>query len=170
MIGKHGAICDCELVDRGDVNKRISPDFLWNTFFKSFGKLFLNIIQWLKLISFSNVCSVLQVNIFNNILVCCLIVGSVSFPFLVTPGFPDGTVVKNLPAMQEMWVQSLGQEDPLEEEMATTPVFLPGKSHEQGSLAGYSPWGHKKSDTTEWLRAQCVAQSLTCNRRFTSVN
>ena len=98
MIGKHGAICDCELVDRGDVNKRISPDFLWNTFFKSFGKLFLNIIQWLKLISFSNVCAVLQVNIFNNILVCCLIVGSVSFPFLVTPGFPDGTVVKNLPA------------------------------------------------------------------------
>ena len=36
-------------------------------------------------------------------------------------GFPDGTVVKNLPAMQEtqeMWIQSLDQEDPLEEEMA----------------------------------------------------
>jgi len=31
---------------------------------------------------------------------------------------------------QEMWVQSLGQEDPLEKEMTTTPVFLPGKSHE----------------------------------------
>ena len=30
-----------------------------------------------------------------------------------------------------------------------TPVFLPGKSHEQRSLAGYSPWGHKESDTTE---------------------
>ena len=58
-------------------------------------------------------------------------------------------MVKNLPAMQEMWVQSLGQEDPLEEEMATTPVFLPGKSHGQRSLAGYSPWGHKESDTTE---------------------
>ena len=28
-------------------------------------------------------------------------------------------------------------------------VFLPGKSHEQRSLAGYSPWGHKESDTTE---------------------
>ena len=48
-------------------------------------------------------------------------------------------MVKNLPAMQEMWVQSLGQEDPLEEEMATTPVFLPGKLHGQRSLAGYSP-------------------------------
>ena len=39
---------------------------------------------------------------------------------------------------------------PPEEEMAiTTPVFLPGESHGQGTLAGYSPWGHKESDTTE---------------------
>ena len=30
-----------------------------------------------------------------------------------------------------------------------TPVFLPGKSHEQKSLAGYSPWGRTESDTTE---------------------
>ena len=30
-----------------------------------------------------------------------------------------------------------------------TPVFLPGKSHEQRSLVGYSPWGHKESDMTE---------------------
>ena len=34
-------------------------------------------------------------------------------------GFSGGSVVKNLPAMQKMWVRSLGQEDPLEEEMAT---------------------------------------------------
>ena len=32
-----------------------------------------------------------------------------------------------------------------------TPVFLPGESHRQKSLVGYSPWGHKESDTTEWL-------------------
>ena len=31
----------------------------------------------------------------------------------------------------------------------STPVFLPGESHGQRSLAGYSPWGHKMSDTTE---------------------
>ena len=39
----------------------------------------------------------------------------------------------------------------LEEEMAvcSTPVFLPGESHGQRSLEGYSPWGHKESDTTE---------------------
>ena len=32
--------------------------------------------------------------------------------------------------------------------MATPPVFLPGKFHGQRSLAGYSPWGRKESDTT----------------------
>ena len=39
-------------------------------------------------------------------------------------GFPGGSVVKNLPAMQETWVQSLGQEYPLEEEMATHSSIL----------------------------------------------
>ena len=34
-------------------------------------------------------------------------------------GFPGGSVVKNLPAMQKTWVRSLGQEDSLEEGMAT---------------------------------------------------
>ena len=38
--------------------------------------------------------------------------------------------------MQETQVQSLSQEDPLEKEMATTPLFLPGKSHGQRSLVG----------------------------------
>ena len=33
--------------------------------------------------------------------------------------------------------------------MRSTPVLLPGKSHEQKSLVGYSPWGRKESDTTE---------------------
>ena len=32
-----------------------------------------------------------------------------------------------------------------------TPVFLPGESHGQRSLAGYSPWGHKELNTAEWL-------------------
>ena len=40
-------------------------------------------------------------------------------------------VVKNLPAVLETWVQSLGQEDPLEKEMAPTTVFLPGEFHGQ---------------------------------------
>ena len=58
-------------------------------------------------------------------------------------------LVKNLPAVQETQVRSLGWEDPLEKEMATTLVFLPVESHEQRSLAGYSPWGRKELDTTE---------------------
>ena len=60
-------------------------------------------------------------------------------------------MVKNLPAMQETWVPSLGQEDPLEKEWQTTPAFLPGKFQGQMSLVGYNPWCHKELDMTEWL-------------------
>ena len=52
-------------------------------------------------------------------------------------------LVKNLPAMQETWVRFLGREDPWRRKWQPTPVFLPGESHGQRSLAGYSPWGHK---------------------------
>ena len=41
-------------------------------------------------------------------------------------------------------IQSLGQEDLLEKETQSTPGLLPGKSHGQRGLAGYSPWGHKR--------------------------
>ena len=58
-------------------------------------------------------------------------------------------MVKNLSAMQEIQVWSLDQENPLEKEMATTPVFLPGESIGWRSLVGYSPRGRKESDTTE---------------------
>ena len=57
--------------------------------------------------------------------------------------------------MDAMQVRSLDQEDPWEESMATTPVFLPEKSHGQRSLEGYSPKGHKESDKTEQLNT-CV--------------
>ena len=60
-------------------------------------------------------------------------------------------MVKNPPAMWETGVRSLGWEDPLEEGMQPTLVFLPGEAHGQWSLAGYSPWGHKELDMTEWL-------------------
>ena len=55
-------------------------------------------------------------------------------------------MVKNLLGMWETQVRSLDWENPLEKGMATTPVFLPGKSHGQKSLMGYSPWGHKDLD------------------------
>ena len=50
-----------------------------------------------------------------------------------------------------MHVQSLGREDPLEEGMATHPSISAWRIHRQRSLVGYSPWGHKESDTTERL-------------------
>ena len=50
-----------------------------------------------------------------------------------------------------MQVWSLGQEDPLEKEMATHPVFLPRESHGHRSLVGYSPQGRKELDMTEQL-------------------
>ena len=66
-----------------------------------------------------------------------------------TLGFPCGSDTKSLPAMQDTQVQSLGQEDPLEKGMATTPVFLPGEFHGQRSLVCYSPSCCKELDTTE---------------------
>ena len=53
--------------------------------------------------------------------------------------------------MQKMSIRFLHWEDPLEREWLPTPVFLPGESHGQRSLADYSPWGHKKLHMSEWL-------------------
>ena len=60
--------------------------------------------------------------------------------------------VESVPSVKETWVQSLALEDPLRRKWQPTPVFLPGKSHGQRSLAGYSPWGRKESGMTEQLK------------------
>ena len=57
------------------------------------------------------------------------------------PGLPQWLSGKESTCQCRRWVQSLGQEDPLE----NAPVFLPGKSREQRSLVGYSPWGCKRA-------------------------
>ena len=67
----------------------------------------------------------------------------IGHPIQYSEAFLVAQLVKNLPAMQETWVQSLHWEDPLEKGKAT-PEFWPGESH-----GLYSPWGHKESDTTE---------------------
>ena len=59
--------------------------------------------------------------------------------------------VKNLPAMQETGVRSLGWDDPLEKGMSTRPSILAWRILWTESLAGYSPWGCKGSDMTERL-------------------
>ena len=70
-------------------------------------------------------------------------------------------VVKNLPAMQETWVQSLGWDEPcggghgnpLQYSCLENP-------HGQRGLVGYSPWGHKETDVAEWLNtAQWLRRS-----------
>ena len=60
-------------------------------------------------------------------------------------------MVKSLPAMQEMRIQSLVREDPLEEEMAIHSSILAGEFHGQRSLVGYSPWDRKQLDKTKRL-------------------
>ena len=70
-------------------------------------------------------------------------------------------MVKNPPIMQKThmtWVRSPGWEDPLEEDIEPTLVFLPEKSHGQRSLAGYSPRGRKELDTTEVTGYTCNPQ------------
>ena len=61
-------------------------------------------------------------------------------------GLPSGSVLKRLPATQEMQVPCLGWKDPLEE--MTTHSRILGKFHGQRSLTGYNPWSHKQSDMT----------------------
>ena len=65
-------------------------------------------------------------------------------PILVTQ------TVKNLSAMKETWVQTLGREDPPEKGMATHSIMLPGEFHGQRRLVGNnSPWGCKELDMTD---------------------
>ena len=60
-------------------------------------------------------------------------------------------MVKNLGAMQEILVQSLGWEDPLEKCMATHSSILAWRMPWMRSVVVYSQWGHKESDMTERL-------------------
>ena len=69
-----------------------------------------------------------------------------------------------------MQVRSLGLEDFLRKKWQPTPVFLPGESHGQRSLVGYSPWGCKESVTNECTHVhmhthtQPVINRLSTNR------
>ena len=63
-------------------------------------------------------------------------------------------MVKNLPAVQETWVRSLGREDPLENGMVSHSSILAWRiprAEEPVGQTSYSQLSHKESDTTEWL-------------------
>ena len=70
---------------------------------------------------------------------------------MLFPGGSDGFIAKNPSAMQEVWFDPWVMKILLRRKWQSTPVFLPGKFHGQRSLVGYSPRGHKESDTTEQL-------------------
>ena len=85
-------------------------------------------------------------------------------------------MVKRLLAMQERpgfdpWVGKI----PWRRKWQPTQVLLPRKFHGWRSLVGYSPWGHKQSDTTEWLhfhysiyknKSQAYSRPKCCKTRF----
>ena len=72
-------------------------------------------------------------------------------PTPVFLGFPVAQLVKNLSAMWETWVRSWVGKICWRRERLPTPVFWPGEVHGQRSLACYSLWGCKESDTTGQL-------------------
>ena len=77
-------------------------------------------------------------------------------------------MVKNLPAMQEvqeMQVQSLDGEDPLQKDMATHSVLLPGESHGQRSLVDYSPERVAKS----WTRLKQLSTHVLLSPKTVEV-
>jgi len=82
-------------------------------------------------------------------------------------------MVKKLPAIQRPRSDPWFRKIPWRREWQSAPVFLPGDSHGQRRLVGYSPWGHKESDTTEWLahthhcrkEGRCAVGCGECKRK-----
>ena len=73
-------------------------------------------------------------------------------------------MVNNPPAIQEIWVQSLGWEDPLEKGMTTHSDILAWRIQWTRSLAGFGPWGCNESDMTEQLTLHCRAKEESWER------
>ena len=91
----------------------------------------------------------------------------------ITEGFPGGTDGKesacqcrtHTKCRFDPWVWKI----PWRRKWQPTPVFLPGKSHRERNLVGYSPWGRKESDTTERLTLPLLLQaSRKHNKLFIS--
>ena len=86
------------------------------------------------------------------------------FCLLLIQGFPSGLAVENLPAVPEVQlaqVQSLGQEDPLEEEVATYSSILARKIPGSEELLRLQLWGCKELDATEHVHARVRARAHT---------
>jgi len=76
------------------------------------------------------------------------ILGLILIPSICSWSSLIAQLVKNLPAMQETWVQFLGQEDPLEKEMATHSSILAWRIPWTEEPGGLQPMGSQELDTT----------------------
>ena len=115
----------------------------------------------ISLILFINLCYFLICNISlkgNSMIFVTVHIGS--YVYMMASRWSSGRVCLPAQEMQDIWVRSPNQEDPLERKCQPTPVFLPGKFPGQRSLVGCSPWGCKESDMTAPL-------STHTNRYFT---
>ena len=85
-------------------------------------------------------------------------------------GFPSGTGSQESACQRRGWKRR--SFDPWSGNISSSrkwqpaPVFLPGESHGQRSLAGYSPWSHEESDTTEWVSTSTTATITILNNRL----
>ena len=94
-------------------------------------------------------CIVLEV-IFIELITEAVVIGYVDCEWRVWKGFPSGLDSKES-AVQETQVQSWIRNIPWRREWLLTLLFLLGEFHRQRSLAGYSTWGRKELDMSEWV-------------------
>ena len=78
--------------------------------------------------------------------------------------------IKNLPAVQETGFDSWVGKIPWRRKWQPVPIFLPGKSHGQRILAGYSPWGWKESNMTEWLTLHYLKALVQLSHSVVSIS
>ena len=71
------------------------------------------------------------------------------YPIVILEGLPGGSVVRNMPAMQVTWVQSLSREDGLGKEMATHSSIFAWEIPWSEGPDGLQSWGHKELDMTQ---------------------
>ena len=99
---------------------------------------------------------------------CCML-GNIYWPVFRFRGLPRGLDGKESPVLQETYVWSLVGKISWRRPWQHTPVLLPGESHGQRSLVGYSPWGRKEPDMTKRLTLSLsgsVILSLICILRL----
>ena len=99
---------------------------------------------------FSVICDILYLFLLKHILIIKIYVNLGNFLWVLYFGFPwwlrqERIHLQCKRLRFDPWVRKI----PWRKEWLPTPVFLPGEFHEQGSLVGYCPWGHRELDMTE---------------------